>query len=659
MYLKQNSFMINKKQNLIILIKERINEEKNNNKENIKKGSILTLKGENFMLKKNLMNINDIDKEKIIRTVTSMKRQLINSVNDSLIDEEINNSITENKNNKYNKSIKRFKNLENKYNEEFDIDKRLYFNGKTDLKNEKYSKKNLNQLGKEIEINDKIISNKGDSEYNKYLVLENKKKINEKNVSRFAIKSSINEDEDIFGNNNISVYEYISFNNSNNKVKNSNNIMNNNDKIYTKENMKNNYINNNIYNFQSYEPKKINDGINLKRFLKIKTFNETKKSNNSDNNNSIKNINNNKGKYKNEKENIDDNISENKKLIIIRNSHNLKNPIDFEKNGINENKVEEQKLFYDKNILIENKYRNLNSIIQQNIKMRCFICERVYKKEKIFFPNCKIHFLCKNCIKNYYEDSFENNNYSLKCPLINCKGEIDFQVLETLISETHSQMFLNKQKKDIYKNCNNNTNITRKELFLKDTQLLFNTKIKEENLKLYSQKHVLDINSNEKFYLYNKNKDIYCNRCLKPTLFTKVNGYFIKCLNCQYRMCKFCLKEFENNHMDIMNEKHCKVYYRKREYFFDKKINFILSFLIQLFFIIAMYYLTFIGLYFLIFNFLKRLIKFNKNKIQNCFIKFIKYSFIYFFSFLLFLICFPFILIIYPYFPEIASLTDY
>ena len=38
----------------------------------------------------------------------------------------------------------------------------------------------------------------------------------------------------------------------------------------------------------------------------------------------------------------------------------------------------------------------------------------LFYSEKIFFPNCKIHALCKKCIKNYYEDRFENNNFSLK-----------------------------------------------------------------------------------------------------------------------------------------------------------------------------------------------------------------------------------------------------
>ena len=28
----------------------------------------------------------------------------------------------------------------------------------------------------------------------------------------------------------------------------------------------------------------------------------------------------------------------------------------------------------------------------------CFLCERTYKKEILFFPECNIHSFCKECI---------------------------------------------------------------------------------------------------------------------------------------------------------------------------------------------------------------------------------------------------------------------
>jgi hypothetical protein len=358
-------------------------------------------------------------------------------------------------------------------------------------------------------------------------------------------------------------------------------------------------------------------------------------------NNSIKSNNNNL-----EKE-IYDSISENKKLIIIRNSRlNINSNNKNEKKKF-ENKMMNSKIFNSKNILIENENRILKPIIEYKKKIACFLCEKVFNSEKIFFPNCKIHALCKKCIKNYYEDRFENNNFSLKCPDTNCNEKIDFDIIKNIINFIYYELFLENQKEE------NSGNDLGKDLCIN------NSKSKVEHLKPYFQKHFLEINSNENFFLYNKNKDIYCNKCLKPTLFTKINGYFIKCLNCHQKICKYCLKEFNDVHMDIMNENHCKVYYRRVKFLSNKKFDFIMDYCLQLLFVLTMYYLTIVCIYFIIFQLLKKKLKFDSNKNQKHFIRLIIYIFIQFFSIALFLVCFPFILIIYPFFPALLILTDY
>ncbi len=51
-----------------------------------------------------------------------------------------------------------------------------------------------------------------------------------------------------------------------------------------------------------------------------------------------------------------------------------------------------------------------------------------FKENRIYYPKCLIHSLCKKCLKNYYEDIFENNVFSLKCPDTNCTKEIDLNI---------------------------------------------------------------------------------------------------------------------------------------------------------------------------------------------------------------------------------------
>ena len=656
-----------KKHNLIILTKGGIN---NNNKRktNTKNSStILTLKGEEFALKKNILNTLDINKEKIIKTVTSLKQELISEDDESEFNNDKKISIFD-KNLKAEKSniLRENKDNEKKNN---DLDFFLNLNGSINIKKTS-TKFNKRISEKTFKGSNNAIICKTNSEIDKYTELENKKKCF-KDVSKFALKSSLNEAE-LIEKNNISVYEFIKFNNENFKVKDSS--INYNDSIYSKiknKITKKSSLNTNIYEINNLEvnKSKINNNNNndivtnqakfKNNFIKIKNpLNEKIKSNNSEISNSIKNHMNN---IYNENQN--DNISENKKLIIIKKTGKPKSSY-FENNKNNEIKIKEEIKKIDtresnsKNLLNSENNRIISRLIIENRRISCFLCEKFFKPNRIFVPYCKIHYMCRKCIKSYYEDIFENNNFSLKCPDLNCNKEIDFELLKKIISQTHCDMFQNKGKKEKNENKENNDSNIKKEIFLKDTKILFNSKVSEEKIKLYTQKHVLDINSNEKFYMYNKNKDIFCNKCLKPALFTKINGFFIKCLNCHNRICKYCLKEFEDFHMDIMHENHCKVYYRKDDdaYNFENSSK-IIKFLTQLIFVLAMYYLLFAGIYYNVFKFLKYLFKFNDYK--NCFLKFVMNYLSKFICFFCIIICSPFIILIYPFFPAIIAFTDY
>ena len=147
--------------------------------------------------------------------------------------------------------------------------------------------------------------------------------------------------------------------------------------------------------------------------------------------------------------------------------------------------------------------------------------------------------------------------------------------------------------------------------------------------------------------------DSFCPFCNEETLFKFTNNHFYKCLNCLSKVCKYCFKEFNNNHIEFNYPERCKVYFRLSDSN-DNAENKFCQFLKQLFFVIAIYYLTFVGIFLVLRD--KFFIIFDVKK-RNIFL--IKYIFGYFFSFIIFIIVIPFLIIIYPYFPSIIGIFDY
>ena len=282
--------------------------------------------------------------------------------------------------------------------------------------------------------------------------------------------------------------------------------------------------------------------------------------------------------------------------------------------------------------------RNLNTI--NYIYKTCSICEHALPISKLFVAECQQHFLCRKCAKNYYEDIIENGSKEMLCPFIKCGQPVDLESLEGIISKEHYNILVNNTK-----------NIGHSHTKFYNTKL--KTSYDQENLQLYTKKHVLDINTNKSFFEYNNIKDVYCPNCYTDSLFSKTNTNFFKCLYCECKRCKYCLKDYDTRHMDTVSPDHCKVYYRfDEEEMKDSKKIFYLYFL-QLFFVLATYYLCFVGA----FLFLRKLSYYMLciKTGSNIFL----YIVAYLLTIILFLISVPFILFFYPYFPSILAFSDY
>ena len=143
---------------------------------------------------------------------------------------------------------------------------------------------------------------------------------------------------------------------------------------------------------------------------------------------------------------------------------------------------------------------------------------------------------------------------------------------------------------------------------------------------------MIDINSNENFYMFHGVKEQYCPLCNEESLFSKTGTHFIKCLNCFHKICKHCFKEFNDLHLDIANENHCKIYFRNKEKYENENNE---KLLIELLMVIASFYFLFSSDFIYIRNAVKWFFcskgKYNINFALNILIYFFFYY--YFFNF--------------------------
>ena len=340
-------------------------------------------------------------------------------------------------------------------------------------------------------------------------------------------------------------------------------------------------------------------------------------------------------------------IENNKNKDIL----NLKNNIiNKEEKKIldNNNKENINKLKDEFNLNKKDDEENKNVKLAQSLPLRqhfnyvyktCSICEHAYPTAKLYVASCNIHYLCRKCAKNFYEDLIENGAKEMLCPFKTCNKPIDIENIENLISKEHFNL-LNNDNKNIQETQN-------KFCFTK-----LKSTFDQENLQLYTKKHVIDINNNKNFYDYNNIKGVFCPNCSKDSLFSKTNTYFFKCLNCQSKICRYCLKEYNSRHMDINSAEHCKVYYRfEDDGIRDLKLCY--NFFMQLFFVFASYYLCFAGVFYFIRSIFFNIFCIRKN--HNIFL----YILSYLFTAILFVIFIPLIVPFYPFFPYIMAVFDY
>ena len=405
--------------------------------------------------------------------------------------------------------------------------------------------------------------------------------------------------------------------------------------------------NDGLNNFNNYFRTSIK--INSDKTILDKEFNTNdnttkKENNNTNNNNCPEELAKNNNNYFNNDINIPNQILNNlysKVLIGNNNNNNLNKKI----NVNNQNTKNENSKNNNNNNNKESRNKNyFGSYIQIHqinpMNKTCSICENIFPTSKIYVAECSFHFLCKRCAKNFYEEKIESGQTEFKCPFLKCGAKFPKQLLKNFISEEHLNIF----KKNLNNDASSVNNLKA------DTNY--------EKIKLYYNNHVIDINNNKLLYNYNKNKDIFCGRCNKDTLFSKVNNNFLKCLNCEYCECKYCFKEFKDGHMNINSTDRCKVYYRKNEYF--NEMNKFINFLIQLFLVFAMFFMIFISIFLNLKEFFKNICSISKKDIKkNCLLYIIEMSFVIILSCILLLICTPFIIVWFPFFPSILSLSDY
>ena len=347
----------------------------------------------------------------------------------------------------------------------------------------------------------------------------------------------------------------------------------------------------------------------------------------------------------------------------ISNFNNINNTTTLNKKNTLEKEISKNQIkpptqdFKSKNIKLQNDSFLSQSNIKASVNLlkgtnfnykNCSICERSYPLSKLYVAECKIHYLCRKCAKNYYEDAIENGERNMCCPFKKCKQPMDRDILKSIISQEHYSILTNYDK--INNNDNNKNNIRQSFYCAK-----LKTTIDNENLKLYTQKHVLDISTNKNFFNYNSNKDIICPNCYEESLFTKTNNtHFNKCLNCCCKKCKYCMREFNDKHMDINTEGHCKVYYRLEDEGLTKN-NKCLDLLLQYFFVFASFYFMFAGSFLYIRQFFRMIFCTNHDlKFANI----IKLVFVYIFTIIIFIVTIPVIVLFYPYFPYILAFSD-
>lgn len=275
----------------------------------------------------------------------------------------------------------------------------------------------------------------------------------------------------------------------------------------------------------------------------------------------------------------------------------------------------------------------------------CFICSNEFLLGVLFKgESCPdSHFFCLKCGEDYYESQiknkevmFEGKEKSIAYVLIN-KNNSNERVIKDKINEDNMKIeeFDEEDKKDILQIYSNHNqiikkkssienhfycpifscvNIIKNEIILKllspscillykeqaeeyktgkykQTKSNMNKRLKtiKNDCQIYGTKHIVT----SKLTIierYSKNKSIICSSCQYPSLFNRNNSFFLKCMNCFSKECKFCHKIVTKSHFDITEiNTYCRVYYRMRLSDSKNKQSFFISVVLMM--IIVIYFI--------------------------------------------------------------------
>lgn len=278
---------------------------------------------------------------------------------------------------------------------------------------------------------------------------------------------------------------------------------------------------------------------------------------------------------------------------------------------------------------------------------QCIFCEQIFKETEISKLIICEHKFCNKCGEKFYEYQIKikHTNY-FKCPFTKCQAEIPDNVIEFLFSsknETYRESTM-KQDENTYRNLMNKD----KEIKPKNDDNIKTVK-KNNDVNIVNKKYLLEVNNSKNnylFYIQSHKNFILCPSCNQNTLYRNANKYFLKCLSCEKKYCKSCMKLLVENHFDPENAGRCKVYYRNQKKKTQNVINFGFKFIRQI-------VLTIFGYIFLMCFFINKIKEFHKK--ENHYSNFGKFM-IYLLYVILFILFLPVNIIIIPFYPVISCL---
>ena len=246
----------------------------------------------------------------------------------------------------------------------------------------------------------------------------------------------------------------------------------------------------------------------------------------------------------------------------------------------------------------------------------------------------------------------------MKCPIYNCNFDIDKIYLEEILDKNYYQLLFGINKNEEAQKTIMDEEAKCQIVIYKN--LLSKYKDRNKKFEFYQNKNVFEINPSLSLSSIKKYEEDYCPRCHEKSLFCLTSSYFNKCLNCRYKCCKYCNKEYTNIHLIMNDPRHCKVYYRKGKYFLNNCQNKSSNYFIQIIYIIGIYLIMISFLFLKVNNFFFGLLRIQNDKKKKSYlcINLVKYFFCFFLCFLIYLIILLFMELSIPFFPVIILLLD-